>query len=383
MRDAPDRVAGRSVPRGVRRELLVLPPPPREPVTGGQPPPEIDTSLLAGFAFVCRPDCGLCCYAEPLVAPEEKPGLLRIVPEAEFVSRGRFEHLRAHPDGGACVLLAGHRCRAHAARPAPCREYPLAGYVGARLQANVVLTCPGVELSVLDGYEGPTRGAPPHGFDSELAALRSRIDGRLSRRLEESRRRRGRIARTLAEQGRWVDEEEVRRQLRGALPVPSDDFFPVENPPSPEDGLELLPLVFDARPGPVAFARRPGGWELLELRPTGGVERSLGAAPPPDHLPELSTGARRTLAGYLRYWLERDQLFGTVLLEMLERAQGSVTSEVVAELQRIAATAISRAYVLAAVRQRKVGPLSADDLSEGIRATDQDLLDRPAWGSRF
>lgn len=352
-------------------------------MSNDQSPPLLDTSLLAGLRYACLPDCGLCCYAEPLVELSEKVGLLRIAPEIEFVARGRFEFLRSSPEGGACQLLAGHRCRAHAVRPGPCREYPLSGYVGFRLQAVAVLACPGIDLTFLDGYRGPESAPPPQGLDSELAALLARISGSVGRRLEESRRRRRQVSRALAVDGRWVDELAVRRQLRERLPVPQDDDFPPWAPPSQEDGLELLPLVFDEREGPIAFAARREGWELLELRPAGGVENSLGVAPPPDRLPLLSEEAWRVLAGYLRYWLERDQLFGFVHLEMAENRHGDVTDCVAADLRQIAAIAISRAHVLASLCRGKVGPLAGTDLHQGIRATDQDLLDRRTWGTRL
>lgn len=343
----------------------------------------IDIASLAGFSYACRPGCGLCCYAEPLVAPAERPGLVRIVPEAELVSRGRHEFLRSRPDGGACQLLEGNRCRAHPVRPSMCREFPLTVHIGTRLQATVVLTCPGVDLSPLPGYRGPEGARPPRGFETELLALRGRIDRTVRARIDQSERRRRRIARALAAGGRWEEESEVRHRLRERIPVPSADDFPAEDPPSREDGLAHLPLVFDDRAGPVAFARGAGGWELLELRPTGGVERSLGTAPPPEGPPALSDEAAGTLAGYLRYWLERDALFGTVHLAMLEEPEGSVTDCAAAELRRIAALTVSRAHVLAAVRRGAVDRLSGDDLRDGIRATDQDLLDRPTWGTRL
>ena len=265
-----------------------------------EPPVPVDVSGLSGFSYACRPGCGLCCYAEPLVTPAEKPPLLRIVPSAEFVSRGRFEFLGSHSEGGACRLLEGNRCRAHAARPSPCREFPLTAHVGVRLQATVVLTCPGVDLAVLRGYRGPDGASPPRGFETELAALRSRVNRSALRRIEVSERRRRRIARVLTEEGRWNEEEEVRRRLREQIPRPALDDFPAEDAPPLEEGLESLPLVFDGRAGPVAFAGDSGAWELFELRPTGGVARSLGIAAPPDHPPAVTEDAALTLAGYLR-----------------------------------------------------------------------------------
>jgi Putative zinc- or iron-chelating domain len=343
----------------------------------------LDTALLSGVAYACRPDCGLCCYAEPLVTPTERAGLVQLVPGAPFVRRGRHEFLRSHPDGGACRLLEHHRCVAHPARPSPCREFPLTTHVGLRAQVTVVLTCPGVDLTFLTDYRGPDRAGPSTGFDEELAALRARVDGKLGRELEASQRRRRRVVRALEADGRWEEDEEVRRRLRRELPVPLAEDFPVEDPPAQDDGLALLPLFFDGRDGPVAVAGSPGGWELVELRETGGVASSLGGAAPPDRRPALSDDATRALEGYLRYWLERDLLLGVVQLGMLEDRDGSVTERAAAELRGIGAVALSRAQVLASVRRGTSGPLSAGELLAGIRAADQDLLDRASWGSRL
>jgi Fe-S-cluster containining protein len=343
----------------------------------------VDVSLLSGFSYACRPGCGLCCYAEPLVAPAEKAALVRIIPETEFVTRGRYEFLRSHPDGGACRLLDGSRCLAHPARPSLCREFPLTAHVGVRVQATVVLSCPGVDLSPLHGYDGPERETAPRGFDTELAALQARADGSVRRLMDAGGRRRRRIERALTAGGRWHEEEEVRRRLREKIPTPVADDFPVEDPPSRQDGLALLPLFFDGRAGPAALAREAGGWELVELDPAGGVRRSFGVAPPPGRPPALSDDAARTLEGYLRYWLERDLLFGGVHLAMLEEGEGSVTDHVAAELRWIAAVTLSRAHVLAVLRHGNRDRLSDDDVRDGLRATDQDLLDRATWGTRL
>jgi Putative zinc- or iron-chelating domain len=356
---------------------------PSRAVTSGTPTVPVDISTLSGFSYACRPDCGLCCYAEPLVAPTEKESLVRIAPAAEFVTRGRFEFLRSHPDGGACVLLEANRCRAHPARPSLCREFPLTAHVGVRVQVTAVLSCPGVDLSPLREYGGPERAASPRGFDSELAALRARIDGRVRRLLDTNGRRHRRIEVALTAEGRWQGEEEVRRRLRDQLPTPAPGDFPVEGPPSRQEGLSVLPLFFHGRASPVALASHAGGWELLELNPTGGVRRSLGVAPPPDRPPELSEDAARTLAGYLRHWLDRDLLFGVVHLAMLDDPEGSVTDRVAAELRWIGAVTLSRAHVLASLRRGDVERLSDEELRDGLRATDQDLLDRPTWGTKL
>jgi Fe-S-cluster containining protein len=345
--------------------------------------PELDVRLLAGFTFACRPDCGLCCYAEPRVEAAERGRLLSIVPEAELVTREGGEFLGSHPDGGACQLLDANRCRGHSARPHPCREFPLTAHVGTRVQATVVLSCPGVDLTALQhfGSRGPAdvRGA----FATELAALRERVAPSTARRLESSARRRRKIARILDEERRWEDDEVVRERLRRSVPLPGPEDFPVPDPPSAEDGLDALPLFFDGRDSPVALAAGLGGWELHELAPGGGFARSLGVIPPPGRPPELGPEAAAYLRGYLRYWLERDALFGMVHVAMLRADAGTVSDWIEAELREIGALVLARAGVRAKLTRGIVGRLTPAQLLDGVRATDQDLLDRETWGDRL
>jgi hypothetical protein len=346
-------------------------------------PIPFDVGLLGGFRYACRPDCGLCCYAEPHVPPSEKGAVVQLVPDAVFVERGGEELLSSRPDGGACRLLSQNRCRGHAARPSVCREFPLTAHVGSRVQASVVLTCPGVELSVLSGYDGPERAGPSVGFDTELRALLGRARAAPRTTFDTGERRRRRLARHLDSEGRWELEEDVRASLRHDLPRLGPGDFPVEDPPSAEDGLERLPLLFGGRPGPIALSAALGGWELLELAAGGGVAHSLGVLPPPDRPPALTDAATRLLSGYLRYWLERDQLFGAVHLAMLESTDGPVSEWIRAELARIAALTVSRGDVLARARRGPADRLTPEEIGEGIRATDQDLLDRGSWGVRL
>lgn len=345
--------------------------------------PVIDTALLAGFRYACRPDCGLCCFAEPHLESSEKPALLQLRPQPDFVHRGREEYLASRPEGGACTLLQGSRCRGHAARPSVCREFPLTAHAGLRVQVTAVLTCPGVELTSLEGFPG-TRGLSiDPGFADEVEAVRARAEAHARPLLAAGERRRRRIVRALEAEGRWIEEEEVREHLRSRIPVPTTADFPSEDPPSADEGVELLPLVWAGHPGPLAFASALGGWELMELREAGGSGRSLGVFPAPSRPPACSEAADRMLRGYLRYWLERDALFGSIHLLMLERPDGDVEEWIAAELRRIGALATSRAQVLAVARRGPVDRLAAADLEEGIRATDQDLLDRTTWGSRL
>jgi Fe-S-cluster containining protein len=345
--------------------------------------PRLDTTLLRGFRFACRPACGLCCFAEPRADPAERQELLRIAPATEFVESGAAGYVRARPDGGACGLLEDLRCRAHTARPHPCREFPIHVHVGSRLQASLILSCPGVDLDHLGAKTPFARRPPPVGVESELASVEHRVGIGITRRLTEAGRRRGRIVRALEREGRWVDEEAVRQQFRSNVPRPMADDYPVTDPPSSEDGLERLPLFFDGRPGPVALSSGLGGWEALELRPSGGVEHHLGVIPPPDTPPPLSPEAEELLAGYLRYFLERDLLFASVLPRMAGAGEGTLTEWVERELRDIGATVVSRAVVRTKLTGGASDLVTGPALVAGIRATDQERMDVPTWGDRL
>ncbi len=344
--------------------------------------PTVNIELLRGFGFTCRDDCGLCCYAEPRLRAREKPALLRIAPAAQIVAHDAAEFLAARPDGGACQFLLDRRCRVHAARPSPCREFPVTVHLGTRLQASLVLSCPGLELGPLREWRGgPAR--PVHGLATEVAAVRERVEPSTARRIAEATRRRARLARQLAEEGRWQEEDDVRARVAADVPFPTRAEFPVEAPPAADDGLEALPLFYDARPGPVALANGIGGWHLLELRESGGVERTIAVVPPPEAPPDLTSEGRTVLEGYLRYWLARDALFGIVQLAMLESDEGDVEEWIRGELAAIGALVLARADVRLRARAGEARPLGAFEVQEGIRASDQDLLDRTGWGDRL
>ncbi len=345
--------------------------------------PTLDTALLAGFTFACRPDCGLCCYASPRVNSVERAAILRIAPDAPIVGSGRDRFLASRPDGGACSFLTRTRCRIHPVRPGPCREFPVTVHVGERLQATVVLSCPGLDLAPLRGVLVAERLREPTGLTTEVSSIEGRIDGSVRALLATAQTRRRKIARGLEAEGRWQPEGEVRARLRRSLPAPGPADFPVEDPPEAEQGLDNLPLFFDARPGPVAFARALGGWELLELSPGGGVTRSLGVVPPPERPPRLQPAAAELLRGYLGYWLERDALFGYVLRQMTQEHHGDVTSWVARELRTLGAHVLARGGVRAKLRRASNEPLTESDVADGIRALDQDALDRPTWGDRL
>lgn len=200
--------------------------------------------------------------------------------------------------------------------------------------------------------------------------------------MAEAERRRRRIQRTLEAEGRWVDDEEVRRELTSTDLVPGPGEFRPEQPPPLEDGLERLPLYFDERAGPVALARGPGGWEALEVFPEGGT-RSVGRVVPTDRPSALAPDAERLLSGYLRYCSERDAFLGAVHVEMMSVSEGTVTDIALEELRTIGSDVLARAFVRAQLDGHVPARLERADIERGIRATDQDWLDRPTWGDRL
>jgi hypothetical protein len=270
----------------------------------------------------------------------------------------------------------------HAARPAPCREFPVSVHIGTRLQATVVLSCPGLRLEPLLSYGTVGASGPSSDLASELSSVRGRLTPAVERRRRESERRRRRIARELEEQGRWVEEEELRRQLLERRLVPTArDYFP-EEPPAVDEGLERLPMYFDGRPGPVVLAQGLGGWEAHELAPEGGA-RPIGIAVPPDQPPTLDPDADELLSGYLHYWLARDSFLAAVHLGMLSTLEGTVVDATLEDLHAIGSDVMARGAVRARLRGNVGTRLTRADVEAGIRGTDQDWLDRPTWGSRL
>jgi len=347
-----------------------------------RPAPEVDISLLAGFGFACRPGCGLCCFASPRVDRDDESRLRAATPTTLIVVEDGERRVAARPDGGACQFLTGLRCGIHETRPAPCREFPISVHVGTRLQATVVLSCPGLRLEPLLAGGSAVAPLPFSGLDAELASMRRRVTPAVERRRTEAERRRRRIVRELEGQGRWVDEEEVRRQLGNRRLIPRPEEYSPEDPPVAEEGLEFLPIYFDGRAGPVALAQGLGGWEALELSPEGG-SRPLGIAVPPDRPPAIDRDAEALLAGYLRYWLARDGLLAAAHVGMLSTLEGTVVDATLDDLHAIASSVLARGAVRAKLRGEDGARLTVGDVELGIRATDQDWLDRPTWGTRL
>ncbi len=344
--------------------------------------PSIDTTLLEGLEFACRPDCGLCCYATPAVDRAERAELLHIAPESTFVSDARGgTYIAARPQGGACQFLAQNRCRVHAARPFPCAVFPVIVHAGTRFQASAVLSCPGVSIAGRADPGSSRALPPPRGLDTEFGRAEARCRSEDGRRALASARRDGqRVERALEREGLWVPTLQVRESLRARIPLPDSSDFPVEDPPELEEGEEALPLFFDDRLGPVAIAGHAGGWQLVELQEKGGIRAWLGVWPPPTRMPQLEAAAERALRDYLAYWLERDALFGFVHMAMIEEPSGEdVLVRVTRELRGIGATVVARARVRASGRGGISPSLAEADIERGIRASDADLLDRAGW----
>ena len=343
---------------------------------------ELDLDLLGGFRFECRPDCGLCCFTSPRLEGDDEARLRRTMPTLRPVGREGARCIAARPHGGACELLDRLRCSVHPVRPAPCREFPVFVHVGTRLQADLVLSCPGLSLDALRG-SGPGRGELAFvGLTPEVAAVRERLASTSGRRLADATRRRKRVVRELSDQGRWSEEEEVRERLARRSLVPTANEYAPSELPEVGGGLEQLPMFFDGRRGPMALAQVGEAWESVELSPEGGSESS-GVAVPPALPPILDAAAEELLRGYLRHFLARDIFLAGVHWEMTRGEPGTVDEVALAELHAIGSDVLARGAVRAQLRGESGARLTALDIELGIRATDQDWLDRPTWGGRF
>ncbi|MCI4326824.1 MAG: YkgJ family cysteine cluster protein [Thermoplasmata archaeon] len=341
------------------------------------PIPPLDTTLLGGFRFRCLPGCGLCCFAEPALTATERSRLVTIEPELPVVAgeTGGWSFVASRRNGGACALLTGSRCRAHAARPAPCSMFPVTVHVSDRAQATLVLSCPGLDAAgLLRWASGPPRLELPAGLEGEIASAREEW-GRSGTRRELDRHR-------VRFRGRDGDDDvrAWRTEMHADLPWPERPEFPPEDPPRAEGELSELPVAYARSHGVVAFASHPGGWLVLTLSEAGDEPTTVGVVPPPDAPPPLTTTGRRMLQGYLHYLLERDDAIDAALAE--PGPPGPVDDAIRADLVRTGATVLARASVLQRVEGR-TGPLDAEDVWCGVRATDAEWLDRPTTGRRF
>lgn len=373
-----------------RREVSSEPAPAREVL-------EVDTTLLEGFTFTCRPDCGLCCYTTPAVTPGERARLVQIEPHfpvlepAEEAPEEVLPVIAARPHGGACHFLEGNRCRVHAARPFPCRTFPLHVTLGPRVQATVVLSCPGVGWGDLARWSRP-RPRPSDAGPSPLASIG--LDGELGAVREELLRpetaeRLGRTsarwAGVLRRVRRTTGEEELgalMERLARDPPRPGAADLPIEPPPSEEARLEELPLTFLPNRGVVALRGATHGWEVIALRADGEEPEVLAVYPEPTEIPRATPEATRLLRGYLSYVASRDVFLSLALARWAEDPIEAPTVQEIAEamLKDLALQALGRAQVLARLHGHPSEPLGPGEVEAGIRAIDMDFLDQAALG---
>jgi Fe-S-cluster containining protein len=343
----------------------------------------VDLRLLAGLSFRCRPGCGLCCYASPAVSPAERDRLITIVPTAEFrEAEDGYRLLAARENGGACSLLEANRCRAHAVRPFPCRVYPVHTHLGLSAQASVVMACPGVDLSALSRWGGELPPSEdPVGFDSEIRAADEELretpwaDWR-----HEHERLLARLERRLTAEGRWEDPEELRREL--FLHPPGPDARGQLTLPPPESGaLEELPVFFDPQFGRVALrSSGPQEYSLETLLELGGPGESLGRFHLAADLPELTPEGARMLRGYVRYLVVRDHFFWAALHELRSGAQDSLRERLRSNLVEASTEVLRRATVRGQLHGESGQRLGPEEVLDGVRAVDAELLDRPTLG---
>jgi len=347
-------------------------------------PPPLDLSLTEGFRFECRPDCGLCCYASPALSPAEVAPLLAIAPTFR-PSGDPPGFIPSRPDGGACLFLHAQRCTVHEARPGPCAEFPLSAHLAERIQVSVVLSCPGLSIGSLLGQTGTPRriveGVAPS-LAGELAAV-VRATSRLTesdRQLAERRWHRALgVPRSPGSKARAVADAIVR-ELRTSLPRPTADDLAAVPIPDESEGLERLPMFFDARYGRVALCAGDEGVDLLVLREGGGVEERLASFAYPERLPRMTPEADRMLLAYLDYVAQRDAFLGAALYRHDPGGETSLIEQCTEDLREIAAAAVSRSVYRAWLHGGSSETLGDAEIADGIRATDADYLDRPTVG---
>jgi hypothetical protein len=285
--------------------------------------------------------------------------------------------------GGACGLLADRRCRLHADRPTPCRLFPIHVHFGDSVQATLVLSCPGVDLTILAagaGFDPPS--APPGVLQEErrtLMEFRRSVEFRsvLEWAVEDHEILRSRY------RGRSHPSEETDRRAQWVRspPMPSKEDFPAAVGPSEEDGLELLPIFHHATHGIVGLSESGGQVDLLALSPRGGVADRLGTYALPDRPPRLEGDGGRLLRGYLGLLARRDSFADGVRFEWAEeRGRSDLFGLFEESLRGAAATVLTRSTLRAMLDGRPGGVLDAEDVAAGIRATDAEILDRPVIG---
>jgi hypothetical protein len=273
----------------------------------------------------------------------------------------------------------------HSARPATCGEFPLTVHVGVQIQVSVVLTCPGVDLSPLKRWEegGPDETLSPS-LRSEIEHVNEAVgQARAAGQLRWAAQRRRSVERRLGRDGCWQTEEEVRDALHDLIDTLIPEVLSDEEPPEAEDPLESLPMFYDPSQGRVAWRPHPGGVEFFSLKETGGIAAHLGVIASPTRSPGLTVPARALLRGYLAYLLDRDATINAAYDYLLNYEPGLPEEAVADDLELIAGQIIRLSSLRRALTSEQRGELSVQDVENGIRATDMDILDRPTAGVRL
>jgi hypothetical protein len=258
-------------------------------------------------------------------------------------------------------------------------------HLGFRAQASLVLSCPGIELSVLrrDARDGRRAPEEPFGLQSELTALEALIGSPGTKEtILAAQDEHTAVLRRAHRRPGWVEGDGWRERLILSPPAPFDPGTVDLGDPIESDGLDTLPLFKDENHGIVGVAAAEDGWELLQLDPEGGVRDRLGTYPGPDPGTRTTADGSDLLRGYLSYLAARDATVDTVLLEWLggRSSSESFPDAVRIELQRAGLIVLTRAVLRAQLDGRPGAQLDAADIARGIRATDAELLDRPSVG---
>jgi hypothetical protein len=347
-------------------------------------PPGTDLSLMEGFRFHCRPDCGLCCFTTPAVGSDEAARIGRVAPGLPMVGAGP-DHLRigSRPGGGSCYALSATRCTVYPCRPQPCRSFPIHTHLGLRPQLSLVLSCPGVSLADTLKRIPPGPAPPgPEGLEDELTAvataLRSAPTPALLRR---STARLKSLSRMATRQGRWEDPETLQGELQSSLPRLGPFALHPPGVPGDQEPLENLPLFFEERIGVLGLREGPAGYQVLRFTEGGGVEQPWGEFPLPRDPPTLDEAAQDLLHRYLRYLLRRDHVWFLAYRMLSEERERTLRKVITSIIREAGAHVLTRAWVRSAMKGLPRHELVVSGLEDGIRAYDADLLDQPTLGS--
>jgi len=338
---------------------------------------QFDEAQLRFASFACRPGCGLCCYTSPRLSPSERTQLLTIAPLE--VSSNWTTEIPARPEGGACMLLSDNRCRVHEGRPSPCAMFPVSVHLSWRAQASIVLSCPGVDLSLLHGIRRGGEDAAPTGLAREVAAAAAAVNRVAKADRDRIERRWFRAVREAESGGETVDG--ARTELLSHLPSVEPEDLGEESLPESSAGVDRLPMFFDERYGRVALAATSQGIEVLVLDERGGAPERLATLPPVELPPRLTARGADLFDSYRRYFVARDAFVGMALADDSWDPATPISERLSGDLHEIGGTVLARARIRALLAGGSGELLDAEEVADGIRATDADYLDRPTVGA--